>query len=110
MEVPSNVIIDTDRKIVGFFIGIDEIENLLPAIQEGSITTTRPTNANLKAFIGSKQALIDEELSGWGAPKTTNLPSRRPKRSTSRYLTAKKAAPSVPTILVPSGSYDQRGN
>jgi uncharacterized protein (TIGR03435 family) len=61
MEMPSNVIIGTDRKIVGFFMGIQEIENLLQAIQDGRITTTRPSKATLKAFIESKQVLIDDE-------------------------------------------------
>lgn len=61
MELPSNVIIGTDRKIVGFFMGVEEIEALLQAIQDGHITTTRPSNENLKAFIESKQVLIDAE-------------------------------------------------
>lgn len=61
MDVPCNVIVGTDRKIVGFFQGIEEIDNLIQAIQDGRITTTRPSKATLKAFIESKQVLIDEE-------------------------------------------------
>jgi uncharacterized protein (TIGR03435 family) len=61
MEIPANVIIGTDRKIVGFFNGPQEIENLVQAIQDGRITTTRPNKANLKDFIERKQVLIEEE-------------------------------------------------
>lgn len=61
MEMPANVIIGPDSKIIGFFNGIQEIENLLQAIQDGRITTTRPSKATLKAFIQSRQVVIDEE-------------------------------------------------
>lgn len=61
MELPAKVIIGTDRKIVGFFMGTEEIETLLQAIQDGRITTTRPNKENLKDFIQRKQVLIEEE-------------------------------------------------
>ena len=61
MEMPGNVIIGADRKIVGYFQGIQQIEDLLQAIQDGRITTTRPSKATLKAFIESKRVLIDDK-------------------------------------------------
>ena len=61
LEMPANVIVGTDRRIVGYFMGIPEIEGLIEAVQHGHITTTRPTKANLKAFIESNQVLIDAE-------------------------------------------------
>jgi len=73
MELPANVIIGTDRKIIGFFRGIQEIDQLLPAIQDGRITTTRPTKETLKGFIESRQMLMDAE-----APKMPRVDDNRP--------------------------------
>jgi uncharacterized protein (TIGR03435 family) len=61
MEIPANVIVGTDRKIVGFYMGIAETERLLEAVKDGRITTTRPDRASLKAFIESGKVLIDAE-------------------------------------------------
>ena len=61
LEMPANVLIGTDRKIVGFFMGVPEIENLIQAAQEGRITTTRPSKETLQSFIESKQVLIYKE-------------------------------------------------
>jgi uncharacterized protein (TIGR03435 family) len=61
MELPANVIVGADRKIVGYFMAVQEIEDLVPAVQEGRVTTTQPTQATLKAFMQSKQVLMDAE-------------------------------------------------
>ena len=61
MELPANVIVGTDRKIVGFYMGIAETESLLEAVKDGRITTTLPNKATLKAFIESGKVHIDAE-------------------------------------------------
>jgi uncharacterized protein (TIGR03435 family) len=61
MEIPANVIVGTDRKIVGFYMGIAETERLLEAVKDGRITTTRPDRASLKAFVESGKVHIDAE-------------------------------------------------
>jgi uncharacterized protein (TIGR03435 family) len=61
MELPANVLVGTDRKIVGFYMGITETESLLEAVKVGRITTTRPDRASLKAFVESGKVLIDPE-------------------------------------------------
>ena len=61
MEIPVQVLIGADAKIIGFFHGTPEIEELVQAAQEGRITTTRPSKATLKAFIENKQVLMDAE-------------------------------------------------
>ena len=61
MELPANVLVGADRKLVGYFMGIPEIDDLIAAVQGGRITTTHPTKANLKAFLESKQVLIEAE-------------------------------------------------
>ena len=73
MEIPSNVIIGKDRKIVGFYDGIMETENLLNAVQEGRTTTTRPDPSNFKAFIQSGQVLLDAE-----PRRMPRMPDNRP--------------------------------
>jgi uncharacterized protein (TIGR03435 family) len=67
MELPANVLVGADRKIVGYFMGVQEIGNLVEAAQNGRITTTRPSQATLKAFIESKQVLMDAEP--WKTPR-----------------------------------------
>jgi uncharacterized protein (TIGR03435 family) len=93
MEEPVNVIVGADRKIVGFFRGIQEIGDLLQAIRDGRITTTRPTKETLKAFIQSRQVLMDAE-----APRMPRLIDNRP-----------KFPPSYTVHISPSRS-DERGN
>ncbi len=61
IEIPVNVIVGADRKIVGFYMGITETEDLLEAIQDGRITTTRPDKTTLKAFLESGKVHIDAE-------------------------------------------------
>jgi uncharacterized protein (TIGR03435 family) len=61
MEIPTNVIVGADRKIVGFYMGIPETGRLLEASRDGRITTTRPDKATLKAFVESGKVLIDAE-------------------------------------------------
>lgn len=61
MELPANVIVGADRKIVGFYMGITETERLLEAVRNGRITTTRPDKATLKAFLESGKVHIDAE-------------------------------------------------
>lgn len=61
MELPANVIVGTDRKIVGFYDGITETEDLLKAAEEGRITTTRPDRTNLKAFMEGHKMLMNAE-------------------------------------------------
>ena len=69
MDVPANVIVGTDRKIVGFYDGITETDDLLKAVQEGRITTTRPDRASLKAFMESHKMLINAEPRSWPRPE-----------------------------------------
>jgi uncharacterized protein (TIGR03435 family) len=73
MDLPANVIIGADRRIVGFFRGIQEIDNLLQAVHDGRITTTRPSKATLKAFIESKQVLMEAE-----APRMPRAEDQKP--------------------------------
>jgi uncharacterized protein (TIGR03435 family) len=73
MELPANVIVGADRKIVGYFMGIPEIEDLIGAVQDGRITTTRPSRTTLKAFIESKQVLIEAE-----APRMPRAEDHKP--------------------------------
>jgi hypothetical protein len=61
MELPANVLVGANRKLVGYFMGIQEIDDLIAAVQDGRITTTHPTKANLKAFLESEQVLIEAE-------------------------------------------------
>jgi uncharacterized protein (TIGR03435 family) len=61
MELPANVIVGADRKVVGFYMGLVETERLLEAVRNGRITTTRPDKATLKAFIESGKVHIDAE-------------------------------------------------
>ena len=61
MELPENVIIGADRRIVGFYMGTTETESLLEAVKDGRITTTRPDKETLKAFMQSGKVLIDAE-------------------------------------------------
>jgi uncharacterized protein (TIGR03435 family) len=61
MELPANVIVGTDRKIVGFYMWIGETGSLLEAVKDGRITTTRPDRASLKAFSESGKVHIDAE-------------------------------------------------
>ncbi len=67
MELPANVIVGADGKIVGYFRGVQEIGDLIPAVEEGRITTTPQSQATLKAFIQSKQVLMDAEP--WKMPR-----------------------------------------
>lgn len=93
LEMPADVLIGTDRKIVGFFMGVPEIENLIKAAQEGRITTTRPSKETLKAFIESKQVLIDKEPFKMELPEDHKPPF----------------APSYTVHVAPSPG-DERGN
>jgi uncharacterized protein (TIGR03435 family) len=61
MEIPANVIVGADRKIVGFYMGITETESLLEAVKDGRITTARPDKTTLKAFAESGKVHIDAE-------------------------------------------------
>jgi uncharacterized protein (TIGR03435 family) len=61
MEIPENVIVGADRRIVGFYMGTTETEGLLEAVKDGRVTTTRPDKATLKAFMESGKVLIDAE-------------------------------------------------
>jgi uncharacterized protein (TIGR03435 family) len=61
LELPANLIIGADRKIVGYFQAVQEIEDLIPAVQGGRITTTPQTQATLKAFIENKMVLMEAE-------------------------------------------------
>jgi uncharacterized protein (TIGR03435 family) len=61
MELPANVIVGADGRIVGFYDGVLETRDLLEAVQDGRLTTTRPDKATLKGFIESRLVLIDAE-------------------------------------------------
>jgi uncharacterized protein (TIGR03435 family) len=61
MELPENVIVGADRRIVGFYMGTTETESLLEAVKDGRITTTQPEKATLKAFMEGGKVLIDAE-------------------------------------------------
>jgi uncharacterized protein (TIGR03435 family) len=73
MEMPANVLVGADRKLVGYFRGIPEIENLIAAVQDGRITTTRPTRETLRTFIESKKALMEAE-----APRMPRVEDHKP--------------------------------
>jgi len=93
MELPANVIVGADRKIIGFYDGITETEDLLKAVQDGRITTTRPTKATQKAFLESGKVLMDAE------------PRRMP-----RPDDHKPAFPPSYTVHVSLSPGDERGN
>ena len=73
LELPANVITGADQRIVGFFRGIQEIKDLFQAVDDGRITTTRPSKATLKAFIESKMVLMETE-----APRMPRTEDHRP--------------------------------
>jgi hypothetical protein len=73
MEMPANVIIGADGRIVGYFMGFPEIEDLVQAIQDGRITTTRPSQAAFKAFNESKKVLVEAE-----APRMPRAEDHKP--------------------------------
>jgi uncharacterized protein (TIGR03435 family) len=93
MELPANVIVGTDRKIVGFYMGITETESLLEAVENGRITTTRPDKATLKAFVESGKVHIDAE------------PQRMPRVDDHR-----PAFPPSTTVHVSLSPSEDRGN
>jgi uncharacterized protein (TIGR03435 family) len=93
MEIPANVIVGTDRKIAGFYMGIEETERLLEAVQGGRITTTLPDKATVKAFVESGKVHIDAE------------PQRMPRPDDHR-----PAFPPSYTVHVSLSQGEERGN
>jgi uncharacterized protein (TIGR03435 family) len=93
MELPENVIVGADRRIVGFYMGTAETESLLGAVKDGRITTMRPDKASLKAFTESGKVLIDAE------------PERIPRLGDQR-----PAFPASYTVHVSLSHGDERGN
>lgn len=73
MELPANVIVGADRKIIGFYNGIDQTGDVLKAVEEGRISTTPPNRATLKAFLESGKVLLDPE-----APRMPRANDHRP--------------------------------
>jgi uncharacterized protein (TIGR03435 family) len=73
IEMPANVIIGADGRIVGYFMGFPEIDDLVQAIQDGRITTTRPSQAAFKAFNESKKVLVEAE-----APRMPRAEDHKP--------------------------------
>ena len=61
MELPANVIVGTDRKIVGFYDELTETGDLLKAVEEDRITIAPPDRANLKALIESHKLRMNAE-------------------------------------------------
>jgi uncharacterized protein (TIGR03435 family) len=93
MEIPENVIVGADRRIVGFYMGTTETESLLEAVKDGRTTTTRPDKATLKAFMESGKVLIDAE------------PQRIPRLDDHR-----PAFPPSNTVHVSLAQSEERGN
>ena len=73
MELPANVIVGTDRKIVGFYDGITETGDLLKAVEQDRITTAPPDRANLKAFTESQKVRMNAE-----PPRMSRFEGNRP--------------------------------
>ena len=73
MELPANVIVGTDRKIVGFYDGITQTGDLLKAVEQDRITTAPPDRANLKAFIESHKMRMNAE-----PPRMSRFEGNRP--------------------------------
>lgn len=61
LEMPVDVIIGPDRKILGFYSGAMSDENLLNAALEGRITTTPQSKATMEAFVKNRQVLLNAE-------------------------------------------------
>ena len=61
LEVPSGVIIGTDRKIIGFDESISPSEQLVNAALEGRVTTKQQTMATVKDFIASNLVPLSAE-------------------------------------------------
>jgi uncharacterized protein (TIGR03435 family) len=59
MELPTNVIVGADRRIIGFDEWVEE--QTLKAVLEGRVTTTPPTKETMKAFRESHQILLAAE-------------------------------------------------
>ena len=93
MELPENVIVGADRRIVGFYMGTTETESLLEAVKDGRTTTARPDKATMKAFMESGKVLIDAE------------PERIPRLDDQR-----PAFPPSYTVHVSLSHDDERGN
>jgi uncharacterized protein (TIGR03435 family) len=94
LEQPATVFIGADSKIVGFGdMGFPPDARLVNAALEGRITTTRPTQATIKAFIESGQELLNAE------------PQRIPRPNEQRP----KFPPSF-TLHISSSQSEGRGN
>lgn len=62
LEQPSTIFIGTDGKILGFgFGGIPPQASEVTAALEGRITTTRPTQATMQAFLASQRVMLNAE-------------------------------------------------
>jgi len=61
LDMPVNIYIGPDRKIIGFQQGYIPDTRTLDAVLEGRITHTRPTQSNIKAFIQSNLVLLDAQ-------------------------------------------------
>ena len=64
LEDPLEVIVGTDRKIMGFWRGMLPTEDQLNAVLEGRVTTTPPTHETIKAFMQSRMVLLEAEPHG----------------------------------------------
>lgn len=93
LEMPVNVYIGPDRKIIGFQQGYVPDARTLDAVLDSRITHARPTQSTLKAFIQSNVVLLDTE------------PARMPRATDHRP----KFAPSYTVHITPSQG-EQNGN
>ena len=65
LELPMAVIIDPDRRIVGFDVTMLPTPRTLNAALEGHITTARQSRATIKAFTANNLVLLDAEPRKW---------------------------------------------
>jgi uncharacterized protein (TIGR03435 family) len=61
LELPAEVIVGADRKIVGFSRSMSPTEDQLNAALDGRITTAPQSQATIKAFIANHMVLMDAE-------------------------------------------------
>jgi uncharacterized protein (TIGR03435 family) len=93
LDMPVNIFIGLDRKIIGFEQGIVPDETTLNAVLDNRIVLTRPTPATLKSFIDSNLVALD------------SVPARMPRAEDHRpHIT-----PSNTVHITPSAA-GERGN
>ena len=93
LDMPVNIYIGPDRKIIGFQVGMIPDEQTVNAVLDGRVVLTRPTPATIKSFRESSLVALDS-----APPRMPSAADYRP-----------HFAPSYAVHITPSVG-DRRGN